>query len=182
MAGRPLGADDSALAREPGETSLLSTLLKPGLSGQPMRPQFSAEGPDQYKAAYATYSPFAKPGPYNTKLSPQEEVQFRTWLKQYNIPFDPNAPVSDYDMRAYWKNNQSATHQAGQHFPDTYKTPYDTTFSRESMYATPDNPFAWQGDQLVNMNTGQLMYGYDPASTIRTLRQMQMLRGAGSPF
>lgn len=43
MAGRPLGADDSALAREPGETSLLSTLLKPGLSGQPMRPGHGAK-------------------------------------------------------------------------------------------------------------------------------------------
>jgi hypothetical protein len=38
MAGRPFGADDSSPVREPGDTSLLSTMLKPGLSGMPMRP------------------------------------------------------------------------------------------------------------------------------------------------
>ena len=43
MAGRPLGSDDSQATRDPGDTSLLQTMMAPGLSGQPMRP---AAGPN----------------------------------------------------------------------------------------------------------------------------------------
>lgn len=80
-------------------------------------------------------------------------------MKRYRIPFDVNARVVDYDMRGYWRANRTATHQLGQHFPDTYKTPYDTTFSRESKYATRDNPFEWKGDELIDLRTGAIVFG-----------------------
>jgi hypothetical protein len=54
-------------------------------------------------------------------------------------------------MRGYWKEHPelAGKWKAGQHFPDTYKTPYDTTFSRESKYATKDAPH-WVGNKLID--------------------------------
>lgn len=62
-------------------------------------------------------------------------------------------------MRGYWNANRGAAHSSGQHFPDTWKTPYDTTFSRESRYAAANNPLAWKGNVLVNTLTGKTVYG-----------------------
>lgn len=121
-------------------------------------PMFTDEGPQYYDAAYAHNQQFALPGPYQTQLSPEQEGSFRAWVTQYGVPFDPAAPVSDYDMRGYWLESGGAPFQGGD-FPDTYKTPYDTTFSSESKYATPDNPFHWQGDnQLIDRRDGSLIF------------------------
>jgi hypothetical protein len=35
------------------------------------------------------------------------------------------------------------------HFPDTWKTPYHATFSKESKYALPDAP-SWSGNRLFD--------------------------------
>jgi hypothetical protein len=63
--------------------------------------------------------------------------------------------MSDYDMRGYWQAMEAgdpyAKRAANRHFPDTWKTPYDRTFSRESKYAKPDAP-RWVGDKLVDKN------------------------------
>ena len=94
----------------------------------------------------------AKPGPYVTKLAPQEEQQFQSWVKQNNVPWQ-DSPTADYDMRGFWKAAQAgdpnAQQAANSHFPDTYKTPYHKTFSNESKYATSSAPH-WDGDRLID--------------------------------
>ena len=40
---------------------------------------------------------------YNTELPLSDEFEFRNWLKDNRVPFDPEAKVSDYDMRGYWQ-------------------------------------------------------------------------------
>lgn len=135
---------------------------------------FSDEGPQYYGLAYARNRPMAKPGPYFTKLSPHEETQFRQWLKTTGNPskFDPDAKIADYDMRGYWKEVASKgknlsginTSDMRLHFPDTYKTPYDTTFSGESRYALPNLPTKWVDsgipgrERLINTKTGEVLY------------------------
>src|SRR6266446_4778439 len=95
---------------------------------------------------------FAKPGPYVTTLSPQEEAQFKQWVAANRIPWQ-DTPTTDYDMRGFWKAMQAgdpnAKRAANLHFPDTYKTPYHKTFSNESKYATQDAPH-WQGNVLIS--------------------------------
>lgn len=124
-------------------------------------PLFTKEGPQVYQQAFQHNAPFAVPGPYQTQLTPSEELEFRKWLTERNVPFDPDAALMDYDMRGFWKNEpeQAAVWRLGKHFPDMYKTPYDATFSKESKYATPDAPFVWEGDNLVDTRAGQLIFG-----------------------
>lgn len=126
---------------------------------------FQAEGPSQYQAAYKRNRPFAKPGPYATLLSPQEEILFRAWVAKNSVPFNPKAKVADYDMRGFWQAMQTGLQprwQQGHHFPDTWKTPYDTSFSNESMYATKQNPFVWQGQNLVDRRSGRPLFQGKP--------------------
>lgn len=110
-----------------------------------------------------TPSPYAKPGPYVTQLSPSDETQFQSWVKNNNIPWQ-DSPTSDYDMRGFWKAQQSgdltAKRAANLHFPDTYKTPYHATFSNESKYATSQAPH-WEGDQLID-NRGKVVADETP--------------------
>lgn len=102
-------------------------------------------------------SPYAKKGPYVTKLAPEEEAKFQAWVKANKIPWQ-DSPTADYDMRGYFKamlaGNQLAKTQVSQfdgktHFPDTYKTPYHKTFSNESMYALPTAP-KWVDNRLTD--------------------------------
>lgn len=100
-----------------------------------------------------TASQYAKPGPYVTTLPSEEEKEFQGWVKSNNIPWQ-DTPTADYDMRGFWKANKSGDPNAKRssknlHFPDTYKTPYHKTFSRESKYATSDAPH-WDGDKLID--------------------------------
>lgn len=121
-------------------------------------PVFTGEGPQHYAAAFRHNRPFAKSGPYQTRLNVSQENAFRAWVKQHNVPFDVHAKTVDYDMRGYFKASGGRAWRSGQHFPDTFKTPYDTTFSRESKYATKDNPLAWHGGTLINRKTGQVVF------------------------
>src|SRR5215471_2682764 len=120
------------------------------------RALFTEEGPQYAQRAYAHNAPYAVPGPYQTKLNPADELNFTRWLRASNVPFNPNDPTSDYDMRRFWleQPQAAAAWRPGAHFPDIYKTPYDTTFSGESRYARPNTPFMWIGDNLVDMSTG----------------------------
>ncbi len=122
-------------------------------------PRFTSEGPQFYKQAYRQNASFAKPGPYQTNLAPAREQAFRRWLASQHVPFDPTAKSVDYDMRGFYQATAGQPHRQGQHFPDTFKTPYDTTFSRESKYATGNNPFVWRGDELIDRRTGQVVFG-----------------------
>jgi hypothetical protein len=141
------------------------------------RPLFTQEGPQFYQQAYQHNLPFAQGAPYQTSLTPKEEGQFRDWLKSSGNPskYDPNAKVTDYDMRGYWKEqaragrNLTGINPLDQHlhFPDIYKTPYDTTFSGESKYAKPGAPFKWMGggtpdERLVDTSTGQPIFMQPP--------------------
>lgn len=141
------------------------------------KPVFTREGPDLYDEAYAQYARFARPGAYRTRLAPAGEARFRQWVARQGIPFDPNAKISDYDMRGWWKANGrplNAAHRG--HFPDTWKTPYDTTFSGESRYARPGTPLVWQGNRLVNTRTGQVMFAPTSQSEL-AMRAIQQLAG-----
>lgn len=93
-------------------------------------------------------------GPYLTTLPLNEELEFQQWVKNNRIPFDPSANA-DYDMRGFWKAAKAGKVSTGLgpdgtiHFPDTFKTPYHKTFSRESIYATDKAP-KWVGNKLVD--------------------------------
>jgi hypothetical protein len=102
---------------------------------------------------------YAKPGPYVTKLSSGDEQQFQDWVKKNHIPWE-DSPVADYDMRGYWKamvtgdpnaKREKSSFDGHMHFPDTYKTPFHKTFSKESIYAKADAPH-WVGDKLIDKN------------------------------
>jgi hypothetical protein len=112
---------------------------------------------------------FLNPGaaaPYNTALPPAQEAQFRAWLTENQVPFNPDLPVSDYDMRGYWAALQSGDPQAKQavdpndnrpHFPDYWKTPLSPTFSSDSQWANPATAPRWEGDNYQLPN-GQILW------------------------
>lgn len=84
-----------------------------------------------------------------TKLNPNEEAQFQQWAKTNGIT-DVDHPDSHYDYRGYWQQTQGAPHEAGQHFPDTYKQHGHPTFSTESKYSRGANDGGtWVGDQFM---------------------------------
>lgn len=128
----------------------------------PGGPPWHDEGPQYYQAAYKFFRPYAVGGNYTTPLTPDNEGRFETWLGQKHDAggFDPTAKISDYDMRGFWRDDRLAAQAwtQGHHFPDRWKTPYDTTFSHESQYATRNNPFVWKGNDLVNGKTGRIIF------------------------
>lgn len=97
--------------------------------------------------------------PYTTKLLPNEEREFQSWLAATKAPHDPG-PKADYDMRGFWLGLRNGDPVARTeinpadkaiHFPDKWKTPNHPTFSNESIYAQPGAPY-WQGDFLIGDN------------------------------
>jgi 2'-5' RNA ligase superfamily len=101
---------------------------------------------------------YAKPGPYVTKLSPQDEQQFQSWVKTNKIPLEDDGPKTGYDLRGFWKAAQQGDPEAKTdlnpfdnriHYSDKWKTPYSTEgFSRQSIYAKPTAP-QWYGSNAV---------------------------------
>lgn len=87
-----------------------------------------------------------------TVLPPDQEVRFQQWVEDNKVPFDPS-PNADYDMRGYWKDIASRGQNSTEvnafdnevHYPDTYKTPFHKSFSRESKFATSAAP-EWVGN------------------------------------
>lgn len=128
------------------------------------KPLFTGEGPNWYDRAFAYMHKYARPNPsgawqYQTTLPGNAAREFERWVQTKHVPFDPGARIVDYDMRGYWKKTRGRGWHPGSHFPDTFKTPYDTTFSNESKYADSKNRLAWHGQRLINEATGQLVFG-----------------------
>ena len=115
----------------------------------------------------APRAPFIAPPQYNTPLSTLQEMAFRGWLVRNNVPFNPDAAQTDYDMRGYWQGLQQGNPQAspssmnandGQlHYPDYYKTPLHKSFSNESQWAGPDAP-SWVNDSQLAAQDGRVVY------------------------
>lgn len=105
-------------------------------------------------------APFiAAPG-YSTQLDPMAELQFRTWVQQNQVPFNPNTQgPTDYDMRGYFQGLQNGNPMARPteinpndnklHYTDYYKTPLHQTFSSGSQWAGPLDPQWINGSQLA---------------------------------
>ena len=104
---------------------------------------------------------------YTTALTPDEEAQFRQWVAEHRVPFDPDEGEQDYDMRGFWKGLVTGDPHARTgvnandgrlHFNDWWKTPYHESFSRESQYATPMAPSWNERDQLVAPINGAVVF------------------------
>jgi hypothetical protein len=126
--------------------------------------QTIADGPPAVRNA-----PYVRPDApqsFNTPLDPASELAFRAWVKQNNVPFNPDAAASDYDMRGFWQGLQQQNPRAATglnandgrlHYPDFWKTPQHQTFSGESQWAGPVAP-QWNAlDQLV-APSGRIMF------------------------
>lgn len=116
---------------------------------------------------YARNAPYLRPGVSNfqTPLAPIEEQLFQSWVKSKNIPFDPS-PTADYDMRGFYRAMQSGDPRAANavdpndgkmHYPDTWKTPYHETFSKESQWAMPSAP-GWTDDDKLLAPNGRVVF------------------------
>jgi hypothetical protein len=127
------------------------------------------------KESFAFNKGWSKPGPYSTKLSPQEETEFRKWVAanpQQGLGPAPNfdpLPMADYDVRGHFHAGKIGDPAASLtpnkwdgkiHGNDKFKTPYDGSFSRESMYALPNAP-RWVGDRLMT-HDGKLVTDETP--------------------
>ena len=96
---------------------------------------------------------------YETKLSKDEEKDFKNWFEESkkNGVIHPDDNGIDYDFRGFWKdiikdNKDGDKFSSETHFPDTYKKPNHETFSIESKYATGNmKKYAgsWDGDTYI---------------------------------
>lgn len=95
---------------------------------------------------------------FTTKISPQDEIKFQSWVKDNNVAGADEPNFGHYDMRGYWKDitSQGSSETAINkqdgllHYPDTYKQPGHETFSVESKYAKGrDDAGSWNGDTFI---------------------------------
>lgn len=96
---------------------------------------------------------------YETQLNNEEEQAFQNWYRSYSrlygLDSNPDHPAHQYDYRGYWLNelkggNEPMELTADGHLPDTYKRPGHPTFSKESIYSTPETPGGrWNGDTFI---------------------------------
>lgn len=75
---------------------------------------------------------------YNTKLTPEQEKQFRKWVQQESQKVGRNIIVDlyDYDLRGLFLEGSNLLDNG--HAWDTYKKPNHPTFSTESKYSGVD--------------------------------------------
>lgn len=115
---------------------------------------------------YMNARPPFRPGQFNTSLPFLQEMQFRQWLQNNKVPFDPEAKVSDYDMRGFYQAMQSGSPMARSainpndnqmHYPDYWKTPLHQTFSNESQWAGPNTP-GWINDSQLASPGGRILH------------------------
>jgi hypothetical protein len=151
-----------------------------GLPPQPKEALNQYPNPEDRPAreSLAFNKTWSKPGPYATKLEPQEEAEFRKWASSNPKSvsgevgpapnFDP-LPMADYDVRAHFhaakKGDPAATLVPNKwdgkiHGNDKFKTPYNGGFSNESMYALPNAP-RWIGNRLMT-HDGKLVTDETP--------------------
>ena len=151
-------ADQVLAALKPEEVDAPAETARGGSEGMGL-------GPDE---VLKRNQPFVKPGAtdYATKLDPADEQRFRAWVKANRVPFNPDDPTADYDMRGFWQALQKGDPKARQaidpndnrmHFPDFWKTPYDYTFSAESKFANGDAP-RWTNDDKLVTPKGVVMF------------------------
>jgi hypothetical protein len=106
-------------------------------------------------------APYVRPGAsgFNTPLGQLDEFAFRQWVQDNGVPFQPDAPQTDYDMRGFWRGLQQQNPRAVSavnandgmmHYPDYWKTPQHETFSADSQWAVPGAPKWNDQDQLVS--------------------------------
>lgn len=136
------------------------------------KPMAAALGLDSIQAQNTT-PPFKPATSFNTSLNPLQELMFRGWLQQNNVPFNPNASgPTDYDMRGYYQGLQNGNPMARPssvnpndnlpHFPDYYKTPLHQSFSSESQWAGPNTP-QWVNDSQLAGPNGRVVYDEKPS-------------------
>jgi hypothetical protein len=117
---------------------------------------------------FARNAPYVRPGAtnFNTALPPISEQLFRNWTEKNKVPFNADAPVSDYDMRGFYKALMSGDPKAQSavdpndgrmHYPDFWKTPYHETFSNQSQWALPSAPSWTEDDKLIAPN-GRIVF------------------------
>lgn len=141
-------------AINPGDIAMDHAKHHPHLHG---RPYFTHETGTPSRRAYELYHRWAKRPPYYTSLGRRDEHHFERWA-QANPHIAPLNRGWDYDYRGWWQHHQGAHGRYHGHFPDTWKTPYDTTFSRESKYANRANPLDWFGQTLANIHSGRIFF------------------------
>ena len=97
---------------------------------------------------------------------PHPTLDTRFNLGNWSARFDPEAGVTDYDMRGFWQGLQQRHPRAVSavdrndgltHYPDYWKTPLHETFSSESQWALPTAPMWNAQDQLV-APSGRILY------------------------
>jgi len=149
--------------------SALGQLPPPGQSLRPLRLAEALMGGAPAPNAMQRNAPYVAPNAgtnYNTSLPPAEELEFRSWVQQNNVPFNANAGVTDYDMRGFFRALKSGDPRAASavnpndnrmHYPDYWKTPLHQTFSQDSQWAGPVAPRWNELDQLVSPG-GRILY------------------------
>jgi hypothetical protein len=131
----------------------------------------------------AEQPPFRPGQSYNTPLDPLTEMQFRSWVKQNGVPFNPDTPgPSDYDMRGYFLGQQRGQPMARPsevnpndnrpHYTDYYKTPMHQTFSAESQWAGQNAPQWVNGHQLA-APSGRILHDEAQPSALARLLMMR---------
>lgn len=129
-------------------------------AGMPQQPQGLS------LADLGKYGPRVLPQDYNTALQQMDEFQFRQWLQQNGVPFDPNAKMTDYDMRGFYQAAQQGqpgvTTQINpndglMHYPDRFKTPLHRSFSNESQWAGENAP-RWVNDSQLALPSGRVVF------------------------
>lgn len=122
----------------------------------------------QSLADLGRYGPRVLPSNYQTQLPVMDEMQFRNWITQNRVPFDPNAKgPTDYDMRGFYQAAQQQ--QPGvetqvnpidrrMHYSDRFKTPYHQSFSSISQWAGPNAP-RWSADETYQQDpSGRIVF------------------------
>ncbi len=120
--------------------------------------------PSYLQQAIAANPNNRQPAPYETQLTPQEEIAFQQWKAKVA----PRDTGEDYDLRGAFKASQGT--DARGHMTDQFKKPNHPSFSTESQYSTPDNP----GGQWINRDNNKF---FVPSAANLTGRSFEDLQG-----
>jgi hypothetical protein len=140
----------------------------PGIWGDGQRGGIFGARVDPEQIAKAN-KPYVRPGAkdFSTKLDFGNELAFRQWVADNQVPFDPDSKApQDYDMRGFWQGlrNENPIAQSAVdpndnrlHYPDYWKTPYHETFSNESQWATDMAP-RWNEQDQLTAPSGRILF------------------------
>ena len=113
-------------------------------------------------------APFKMGDTFGTTLDPLNEMAFRQWVTQNQVPFNVNAAgPSDYDMRGYYQGVMQGNPMARPteinvndglpHYTDYYKTPLHQSFSSGSQWADETTP-SWINDKQLVSPGGRIVF------------------------